>query len=120
MSRFDEVKMVPAKVVKKYSTNEATGHYTQMVWGQTRFVGCGHTTYKGGMGVKKLIVCNYGPAGNVLDKQMYQQGKQVLNTLLVHINFSRPIHHHICSCTSVPSATREPLAPPGKWPAFAV
>lgn len=36
------------------------GHYTQMVWRSTRFVGCGMTT----CGNTELWVCNYSPPGN--------------------------------------------------------
>lgn len=56
--------------------NEATGHYTQMLWAETRFLGCGQVSFPGGMGVKKLIVCNYGPSGNVDGKLMYRAGKK--------------------------------------------
>ncbi|MBT8494865.1 MAG: CAP family protein [Deltaproteobacteria bacterium] len=38
-----------------------TGHFTQVVWGTTREVGCG-TAICNGM---ELWVCNYAPAGNV-------------------------------------------------------
>ncbi|XP_063908893.1 venom allergen 3-like [Zophobas morio] len=44
-----------------------SGHYTQVVWANTKYVGCGYTFYKAGGKFKyqKLLVCNYGPAGNV-------------------------------------------------------
>ncbi|HUQ04400.1 MAG TPA: CAP family protein [Kofleriaceae bacterium] len=38
-----------------------TGHFTQVVWADTRRVGCGMTTCKG----MDIIVCNYDPPGNV-------------------------------------------------------
>jgi hypothetical protein len=37
-----------------------TGHFTQLVWTDTREVGCGHAECKG----MDLIVCNYDPPGN--------------------------------------------------------
>lgn len=37
-----------------------TGHFTQLVWKNTRRVGCGMTTCKG----YDYWVCNYDPAGN--------------------------------------------------------
>ena len=37
-----------------------TGHFTQVVWTDTRQVGCGHAECKG----MDLIVCNYDPPGN--------------------------------------------------------
>ena len=55
----------------------STGHYTAMVWASTHKLGCAQTTYTSppGMGdgsVKKFLVCNYGPAGNVKGKPVYQ------------------------------------------------
>ena len=38
-----------------------TGHFTQVVWRDTRRVGCGVATCKG----MDLFVCNYDPPGNV-------------------------------------------------------
>lgn len=37
-----------------------TGHFTQLVWTDTRQVGCGHVTCNG----MELYVCNYDPPGN--------------------------------------------------------
>lgn len=43
------------------------GHYTQMVWRDTRKVGCGETVCRGTL----LVVCNYDPAGNYLGRRPY-------------------------------------------------
>ena len=51
------------------------GHYTQMLWADTTLVGCGYTRYFSGGWWKELYTCNYGPAGNVLDQQMYAPGE---------------------------------------------
>lgn len=37
-----------------------TGHFTQLVWQDTRQVGCGHVQCKG----NDIFVCNYDPPGN--------------------------------------------------------
>src|ERR1041385_417079 len=37
-----------------------TGHFTQLVWTDTRQVGCGHVQCKG----NDIYVCNYDPPGN--------------------------------------------------------
>lgn len=37
-----------------------TGHFTQLVWQDTRQVGCGHVQCKG----NDIYVCNYDPPGN--------------------------------------------------------
>jgi len=39
----------------------AAGHYTQVVWRETRAVGCGKALHNGQL----IVVCNYDPAGNV-------------------------------------------------------
>ncbi len=45
------------------ATNYLTfGHYTQMIWDRTRWVGCGRAVSRSG---KVYVVCNYYVAGNV-------------------------------------------------------
>lgn len=44
------------------STNTCSavcGHYTQLIWGNTRVVGCGVSRMRG-----EIVVCNYYPPGN--------------------------------------------------------
>ena len=43
------------------------GHYTQVVWRETRFVGCGMAR----CGESEVWVCNYSPAGNVSGQRAY-------------------------------------------------
>ena len=45
---------------KTCAPGKVCGHYTQMVWRSTRFVGCGMTACGDG----ELWVCNYEPVGN--------------------------------------------------------
>ncbi|GLH10271.1 Venom allergen 5 [Gryllus bimaculatus] len=53
----------------------ATGHYSQLVWGDTHLVGCGYSFYYDrSKGYTKLYVCNYGPGGNVLGEKPYKDG----------------------------------------------
>lgn len=49
----------------------STGHYTQVVWKGTRYVGCGYTECKNGVKPFNkyqagIMVCEYYPPGNVL------------------------------------------------------
>lgn len=44
-----------------------SGHYTQMVWRDTRFLGCGKAVCKGEL----ILVCNYDPAGNRVGQRPY-------------------------------------------------
>jgi len=44
-----------------------SGHYTQMVWRNTREVGCAKSICSGNM----IVVCNYNPPGNYLGEMPY-------------------------------------------------
>lgn len=50
------------------------GHYSQLVWAKTQYVGCGATYYKDADYYKKILVCNYYPSGNVPGQPVYQIG----------------------------------------------
>jgi uncharacterized protein YkwD len=43
------------------------GHYTQIVWGETKEVGCGVARVAG----REIWVCNYDPPGNWVGKRPY-------------------------------------------------
>jgi pathogenesis-related protein 1 len=43
------------------------GHYTQMVWRDTRMLGCGEATCN----KMTIVVCNYDPPGNYLGRKPY-------------------------------------------------
>jgi pathogenesis-related protein 1 len=47
---------------RRASFSMETGHFTQMVWGATRQIGCGASECQG----MRLWVCHYDPPGNVL------------------------------------------------------
>lgn len=51
------------------------GHYTQMVWRETRGVGCALARCLGGSPFSderwSLVVCNYDPPGNVVGRRPF-------------------------------------------------
>lgn len=70
-SWYAEVDDFDGSGVKKFKSGSGTGHYTQMVWAQTEAIGCGLVRRQR----KSELVCNYLPAGNVLDEPIYTIGK---------------------------------------------
>ena len=48
--------------------HRSCGHYTAMVWANTRYVGCGYSNGCTSGGWKSIFVCNYFPAGNFNSK----------------------------------------------------
>jgi uncharacterized protein YkwD len=47
------------------------GHYTQLVWRNTREVGCGYAQCKSGNFTDEVWVCNYNPPGNFIGQKPY-------------------------------------------------
>ena len=47
------------------------GHYTQIVWRDTRQVGCGYSTCQDGIYNMEIWVCNYDPPGNYIGEAPY-------------------------------------------------
>ncbi|KAL3177515.1 hypothetical protein MRX96_039082 [Rhipicephalus microplus] len=66
---FDEHKNYPPEDIasfKIFPGPARTGHFTQLVWAETRYVGCGYTFYtlhedKNAKKYQTTQVCNYGP-----------------------------------------------------------
>jgi pathogenesis-related protein 1 len=53
-----------------YSTNECSGicgHYTQIVWRNTRKMGCAKVQF----GDQTFVVCKYDPPGNIIGRKPY-------------------------------------------------
>jgi pathogenesis-related protein 1 len=47
------------------------GHYTQLVWRNTKRVGCGYATCRDGNLLMEIFVCNYDPPGNYRGQAPY-------------------------------------------------
>lgn len=73
-SWFSEIKDFAGKSVVSFSPNgPTTGHFTQIIWANSYFVGCGFASYSSSPGsVTHLHVCQYGPVGNILGFEIYK------------------------------------------------
>ena len=57
--------------------SESTGHFTQLVWGNTTSVGCAATDCNGKNNLDGLfLVCEYWPPGNVVESGQFQANVQ--------------------------------------------
>ncbi|XP_038076210.1 peptidase inhibitor 16-like [Patiria miniata] len=64
----DYCRTVPGDPMKS-----SCGHYTQMVWANTKFLGCGFKTGCPGYFSNRLV-CNYGEGGNWIGEKPYESG----------------------------------------------
>ncbi|KFM60493.1 Venom allergen 5, partial [Stegodyphus mimosarum] len=71
---YDEVSTFNRNYIKPFVFG-SYGHFTQVVWAETWKVGCGYVLYKDPQWYNSFFVCNYGPAGNWMDGEMYKAGK---------------------------------------------
>ncbi|XP_044742536.1 venom allergen 3-like [Chrysoperla carnea] len=82
---YDEYKNFKNGNYAKFAAPEPksgpTGHFTQLVWGKTQYIGCGRTFYRDVIDNRHyfiiLLVCNYFPGGNTLTLPIYTVGKPV-------------------------------------------
>lgn len=72
---YNEVDLFDKKWVKPFKFSLPIGHYSAMLWSNTNKVGCGLTEYRDGKWFAKLYTCDYAPAGNFINGQMYHIGK---------------------------------------------
>ena len=63
--------------IQKYNFNNpgfasGTGHFTQVVWAETREIGIGKASVDG----QTFVVANYIPAGNVVGRENFEKNVQ--------------------------------------------
>ena len=71
---FSEIKDFAGKSVVTYSNQgKNTGHFTQLIWAYSYFVGCGYASFSSApRTVTHLHVCQYGPVGNIIGFPIYK------------------------------------------------
>ena len=67
VSGWSSEKRPLARMTSWEQDHHKVGHYTQMVWSDTRRVGCAVSSNR----ENDFLVCRYWPAGNVLGEQPY-------------------------------------------------
>ena len=73
-SWFSEISQFPPSSVDRFAFSPATGHYSQLVWASSTRLGCGLVEQVAGRILTRLLVCNYGKAGNFISAPVYQSG----------------------------------------------
>ncbi|XP_074108076.1 venom allergen 5-like [Cotesia typhae] len=70
---YDEVQNFNRNYIRNFQWQSwpQIGHYTQLVWGSTRTIGCGFIRYKDWFWYTTYLVCNYGPTGNRIGQHVY-------------------------------------------------
>jgi len=79
---YNEVAEFNPSKIYPFIFSAGLGHYTAMMWANTHKIGCGYIMFQEKVWWKlravwkKLYVCNYGPAGNIMFNEMYKKGSQ--------------------------------------------
>lgn len=73
-SWFAEIKDFAGKSVDSFQAGApSTGHFTQIIWAYSYFVGCGFASYSDSPNtVTHLHVCQYGSVGNIIGFPIYK------------------------------------------------
>lgn len=78
---YEEIKDTKKAYIDKFQKVEGKmiGHFTQLVWATTEFMGCTRVTYTDPKELKFKfhyhLLCNYSPSGNFLEAPVYLFGK---------------------------------------------
>lgn len=81
-SRYDEIVLGNEQTIDRYPNDdnflEEYGHYSQVVWDNLEYIGCGHSItpyYDNTTKTRYLLICNYYPAGNFIGRPIYKRGE---------------------------------------------
>ncbi|XP_043468877.1 venom allergen 5-like [Leptopilina heterotoma] len=68
---YNEVVLFDSRQVESVRNFNFVKHYTQILWSTSVNIGCGYITNQQGNIITVTLVCNYGPAGNIVNGKMY-------------------------------------------------
>ncbi|KAK9882849.1 hypothetical protein WA026_023546 [Henosepilachna vigintioctopunctata] len=75
---YESVVNFSSEDVAHYTKQASTEKYTQIVWAETYRVGCARAVFQKvnnyDVIYQEILVCNYGPAGNIPGQQVYMKG----------------------------------------------
>lgn len=71
---YNEVAIFDRDFIQPFRFASDVGHYTQMIWADVMYVGCGYIFHRNDPWWTKLYTCNYGPGGNFIRGEMYKRG----------------------------------------------
>ncbi|NTX60098.1 CAP domain-containing protein [Myxococcus sp. CA051A] len=70
----NERRFFPQSSINPFVFDAAYGHYTQLVWRKTTAIGCAVASCSSAsqpLAVSHIMVCNYGPGGNMVGAKAY-------------------------------------------------
>lgn len=71
---YNEVKHMNKDLFDGSQNRLEVGHFSQMVWSNSQYLGCGIQTWYKEDTTSFVMFCNYGPAGNYKFQKMYSEG----------------------------------------------
>ena len=99
-SWYREISVYPGPV-ESFTFSQDTGHYTQMMWATTTRLGCGMSEFSRGRFIARLLVCNYGEAGNIISAPLYSVGPAC--SACPSATVCSPAYPGLCSQGAAPS-----------------
>jgi hypothetical protein len=73
---FKEYLLFDVKRVYPFENEPKTENFSQLAWAKTQQIGCGYSASKTKEGATiQFYVCHYNPGGNVVVKEVYNDGK---------------------------------------------
>ncbi|VVD01845.1 venom allergen 5 2-like [Leptidea sinapis] len=88
-NEYKDYKYRPLEI-SDFQSKKMIGHYTQMVWSDSVYIGCGISKIEKNGFLNYYVVCNYGPAGNYLGQPPYVEGYPSKKVICGTSDCSRP------------------------------